>query len=66
MLHIVTFIMAEAGASTRSSSEVWLIGPVSDKIQERNFQTSHQELSVFFYQHKTGGQTIRDSSRYAV
>ena len=58
--------MAEACASTRSSSEVWLIGPVSDKIQGMKLPTSRQVLSVFFHQHKIVGQTIRDSSRYAV
>jgi len=51
---------------TRSSSQAWLIGPVSHKIQGMKLPTSRQVLSVFLHQHKILGQTIRDSSRYAV
>lgn len=63
--------MAEAAASntvtlTRSATDIWLIGPVSEHIHGMKLPTYHQVLSIFFHQHKVLGKTIRDSSRCAV
>ena len=50
----------------RSATEIWLIGPVSEKVHGMILPTCRQVLCVFFHQHKIPGKSIRDSSQYAV
>ena len=51
---------------TRNSTDIWLIGPVSEEIRGNKPPTYHQVLSAFFHQHKILAKTVRDSSRFAV
>lgn len=51
---------------TRSATDIWLIGPVSELLVGKKLPTSRQVLSVFFHQHKVLKKTVRDSARFAV
>ena len=52
--------------TTRSTTNIWLIGPADKEIRGMKLPTYRQMLAVFFHHHKVLGQTVRDSSRSTV
>ena len=50
-------------AKTRSSSVVWLVGPVSSTLPSTKLPSGLEVLSVFFHHHMEEKQTVGDSAR---
>ena len=50
-------------AKTRSSSVVWLVGPVSSTLPSTKLPSGLEVLSVFFHHHTEEKQTVGDSAR---
>jgi len=55
-----------SGIVVRRKTAVWLIGAVEDKLSGSKLPSNKQVLSLFFYQHKTLKQTVRDSARVVI
>jgi hypothetical protein len=52
---------------TRSNTNIWLVGPTNDRIQQNSrLPTLRDTLSVFFYHHKEEKRTLKDSARLTV
>lgn len=52
---------------TRSKSQIWLIGPVNERIvQQSKLPSLRETLSVFFYNHKECKKTLKESARITV
>lgn len=59
-------LLDKRAITTRSTSEVWLVGHVSHTLPGTKLPTWRQVLSVFFQQHRILKKTVRDSARYTV
>ena len=52
---------------TRAKTNIWLIGPVNETIEQRTkLPTLRETLSVFFYYHKDQKENLKDSARLTV